>query len=279
MSKIVEIKKSSVEPMLLDESDALEIIISDGIEITLIEDGVKVKDLDIKIGKNCRIRVVCFQVVMEGVGRDQHVQNDLYNDIEISKQATLGENSRIEWFLGSFDGHVGRDGRGGGKIQTSLDNYLEGDRSSADVDWIFNAVDDQEYLFSAVNHHKGLETTGDIQLRGVSRDKAKTRFAGNIKIYPGAQKTDAYLAGHTLMLDKTAKSEVIPQLEVEADDVKAGHAASVTKLDDEKMFYLNSRGLAAESAKKLLIEGFLRVHLDKLNDIDLKDKFLEKTHG
>ncbi len=78
-----------------------------------------------------------------------------------------------------------------------------------------------------------------------------------IRIEENAHHAESYLAGHSILLDKGAKSDTIPGLEIFTNDVKATHAASVAQLDDEQIFYLASRGLDKSEAQKIIVEGFL----------------------
>jgi Fe-S cluster assembly protein SufD len=92
--------------------------------------------------------------------------------------------------------------------------------------------------------------------RGVLRDEARSVFTGRILVRPGAQKTDAIQHNGNLLLSERALAQSRPQLEIHADDVKCTHGATVGRLSPEALFYLRSRGLAAEQARQLLIEAF-----------------------
>ena len=77
-----------------------------------------------------------------------------------------------------------------------------------------------------------------------------------IKVMPGAQKTDGFQANRNLVLSKDARADSIPGLEIEADDVRCTHAATVGKLEEEPIFYLMSRGMPRDDAERLLVVGF-----------------------
>jgi len=82
-------------------------------------------------------------------------------------------------------------------------------------------------------------------------------FKGMIKIGKDAKASESYLAGHAILLDKDAKSDAIPGLEIETNEVRATHSASVAQLDEAQIFYLMCRGLDRDSAKREIVSGFL----------------------
>jgi len=83
-------------------------------------------------------------------------------------------------------------------------------------------------------------------------------------VYPGAQKTDAYQTNRNLLLSDGARADSLPNLEIQADDVKCSHGATVGQLDEESRFYLMSRGLSREQAERLVVLGFLGEVLSRL---------------
>jgi Fe-S cluster assembly scaffold protein SufB len=93
--------------------------------------------------------------------------------------------------------------------------------------------------------------------KSVLKDTAKSLFKGMIKISKNAKGSESYLAGHAILLDKGAKSDAIPGLEIETNEVRATHSASVAQMDEEQMFYLMSRGFSKDSARRIVVDGFL----------------------
>jgi len=105
--------------------------------------------------------------------------------------------------------------------------------------------------------HKAKNTTAKTQIRGVVDDEAQARIVGTIRVLPGAVKTNSFLTEKILILSDKARAEAVPNLEIEADDVKCSHAATVGKIDEEQLFYLMSRGLRRSQAEAMMVEGFL----------------------
>jgi Fe-S cluster assembly protein SufD len=96
-----------------------------------------------------------------------------------------------------------------------------------------------------------------------------------INVRPGAQKSDAYQSNRNLLLSNQCRADSIPGLEIEADDVRCTHGATVGQIDAEQMFYLNARGLPRRDAEKLLIEAFFSEVLDRVSDEALSQSVME----
>lgn len=106
--------------------------------------------------------------------------------------------------------------------------------------------------------HQAGDNKGNIKMRAIAEGGARVNLIGEIIIREGANGVDDFMDIKVLILDDKSSANVDPRLEIMANDVKASHAASVSMVDHEQMFYLSSRGLTKEEAKELLVEGFLR---------------------
>lgn len=120
-------------------------------------------------------------------------------------------------------------------------------------------------------YHEVPETRSEVIIRGALTDTAKVNFEGLVKIRPGAKGTNAWLAAHLLLLSDQAKGRAIPSLEILENDIKAGHATTVGRVNDLEVFYLMSRGLSRQKAKALIIQGFLSSLLTQFpKDLQIK---------
>lgn len=106
--------------------------------------------------------------------------------------------------------------------------------------------------------HDAPNTTSKIIIKSVLTDSAKVDINGLVKIQSGAKGTNAWLSAHLLLLSKNAKGQAIPGLEILENDIKAGHATTVGRINEMEMFYLMSRGLSKETARKLIMHGFIQ---------------------
>jgi Fe-S cluster assembly scaffold protein SufB len=105
--------------------------------------------------------------------------------------------------------------------------------------------------------HKAAHTSAKTILKGVARDQSSIRFFGRIKIEEKCPGIQSFLEERVLLLSDKAKAEAIPELEILSDDVKCSHAASVSRIPEEHLFYLQSRGIPPQQAEDLIVEGFL----------------------
>ncbi|HSA83949.1 MAG TPA: SufD family Fe-S cluster assembly protein [Patescibacteria group bacterium] len=106
--------------------------------------------------------------------------------------------------------------------------------------------------------HSAPETKSNVVIKSALSDMAKVDIDGLVKIDPGAKGTQAWLAAHLLLLSEKAKGRAVPSLEILENDIKAGHATTVGRINDMEMFYLMSRGLSSDVARKLIVQGFLQ---------------------
>jgi len=119
--------------------------------------------------------------------------------------------------------------------------------------------------------HKAENTISDVIIKSALCDTSQIFFDGLIKIEKGAKGTNAWLAAHILLLSQKSKGIAVPNLEILENDIKAGHAATVGRINDLELFYLMSRGLPEEKAKQLIVDGFLQSIITQL-PADLQKK-------
>jgi Fe-S cluster assembly protein SufB/Fe-S cluster assembly protein SufD len=115
------------------------------------------------------------------------------------------------------------------------------------------------YELKVIANHSVQNTTGKVTVRAVAGKGSVVRIKGLIKISATAQETDDFLELRVLTLDKTVKATAEPELEIEANNVKASHSASVGQVEREQILYLMSRGLSEAQAIESIIEGWLSV--------------------
>ncbi len=160
--------------------------------------------------------------------------------------------------------------------------HLRGKESKVNCFILIIGRNDQKYRFETISYHETKNTKASYNVRNALFDKATVDYKGNLKILPAAKLSDCYLNHHSLLLSSHAKVYSIPSLEIEADDVKAGHAATVGTVDDEMLFYLQSRGLDTHTAKEMLIQGFFEADIEKIPSeeikMQLKDECIRYLH-
>jgi len=107
--------------------------------------------------------------------------------------------------------------------------------------------------------HQAPQTSAKTVMKAVVDDQALVHLNGSVIVKPGAQGISSFLETRILLLSEKAKAEAIPNLEIEANDVKCSHAATIGQVDDEQLFYLQSRGISNKQAKQMISEAFLNL--------------------
>jgi Fe-S cluster assembly protein SufD len=131
----------------------------------------------------------------------------------------------------------------------------------------------------AVDLHETGPSDGDVHWRGAATGESRASFEGLIKIDPGAQQTHTYLQIHAMMLSPRARVDTIPSVLVSADDVSASHGGSVGELDEDAIFYMQSRGLDRPTAVRVIVEGFFEPLIAELRDGPLEELVRAKVAG
>jgi FeS assembly protein SufD len=181
-------------------------------------------------------------------------------NIFLNKKSVGERDSKIVWSSGLL---------GGALTRSRLESLMNGEgASSENVEIVFGTVTQH---FDAVSNiaHIGENTSGHTVSRGVVKDKARSVFKGMIRIEKNARNSRAYLAEHGMILGKDARLDAIPGLEIKTNDVKATHSASVAQINDEELFYLMSRGLSEEDARKLVVFGFFEPLLERIPVLEI----------
>ena len=139
---------------------------------------------------------------------------------------------------------------------------------------IFFILGTNDYSYSSKIEaiHSAPNTQIKARIRSALTDKSSCGIEGAWKIEKNANGADTYFSHHTLLLSQGASAKTAPFLEIKTDDVKAGHSASVGKVDEDALFYLLSRGLSETMARALLVQGFFEIELAGIADKKIKNK-------
>ena len=148
------------------------------------------------------------------------------------------------------------------RIETRLAH--PGGHASARIDGVYLLSGKRHAdLTTAVEHH-GLDGTTDQLTKGVAGDQARAVFQGRIVVAQGADRTDARMGHHALILSDRAEVDAKPELEIYADDVSCAHGNTVGALDDEALFYARQRGIPEPGARAMLTEAFIGEVIDRI---------------
>jgi Fe-S cluster assembly protein SufD len=155
-------------------------------------------------------------------------------------------------------------GLGASVSRVDLNARLLGPGASSDMLGLYFGDGDQHFDFNTSQDHLEPNTSSDLLYKGALDGDSRAIFRGIIRVHPGAQRTDAYQTNRNLLLSEGARADSLPNLEIQADDVKCSHGATVGQLDEEARFYLMSRGLDRITAERLVVLGFLGEVLTRL---------------
>jgi Fe-S cluster assembly protein SufD len=167
----------------------------------------------------------------------------------VNRHATLGEETQLQWALASVGAQLHR---------SRIDNLLIGRGSAVHQVEIGFGGGSQLFDLTSYTRHIGTDTTGDLLSKGVFTDRARGYIKGLIEIRKSATGTDSFLGEFAMLLAKRARSVTIPSLEIDQPNVRrAAHSSSVGPIDEAQIFYLESRGVDRETARRLIVLAFL----------------------
>jgi Fe-S cluster assembly protein SufD len=146
--------------------------------------------------------------------------------------------------------------------------------SHVDMLGIYIADGSQHFDNQTLQDHLAPHASSNLLFKGALMDRGRSVFRGLIRVHPKAQRTDAYQTNRNLILSNEARADSLPNLEIQADDVRCSHAATVGQLDEEELFYLLSRGVPKGEAVRLVVFGFFGEVLVQLADEGVRDELL-----
>ncbi len=183
-----------------------------------------------------------------------------------SHRAQVGRDAELDWVAGGF---------GSKKGKVRIENDLAGQGATSRVTGAYFADGDQHLDYDTLQEHQAANTTSDFAFKGALRDQATAVWRGMIRVEPEAQKTNAYQENRNLLLSPKAHADSIPGLEIQANDVRCTHGATVSQVDREQLFYAMARGLTQPNAERLILRGFFQDVLDRIELEPVREAFGE----
>jgi Fe-S cluster assembly protein SufD len=184
----------------------------------------------------------------------------------VNRRGIVGRDGKIEWALGLMND---------GNTVSENTTHLIGDGSFADTKTVTVGRGEQKQNFTTSIIHHGKHSEGYILKHGVVKESASSIFNGIGKIEHGATKSNAVQSSRVLILSEKARGDANPILLIDEDDVTAGHAASVGRVDPLQLYYLMSRGIPKVEAERLVIHGFLAPVVNELPIEGVKKQLVE----
>ncbi len=175
-----------------------------------------------------------------------------------SHRAQVDRDAELDWVAGGF---------GSKKGKTRIQNDLAGEGATSRVTGAYFADGEQHLDYDTFQEHIAPNTTSDFAFKGALRDHATAVWRGMIKVEKDAQKTNAYQENRNLILSEEAHADSIPGLEIEANDVRCTHGATISPVNRDELFYAMARGISKGEAERLIVRGFFT---DVLNRIEME---------
>jgi Fe-S cluster assembly protein SufB/Fe-S cluster assembly protein SufD len=192
--------------------------------------------MNTNVGANAQLDITTLQMI------DQHA-------VAFStKRTDLAQDAKVNWYSGLFGSMLSR---------YKIEYFLNGTGASCNDSEVIFGNNEQSFDIQTNVNHESPATEGRVVEKSILRNKSKSLFKGMIRIKENAAKSNSFLSGRSILLDKDAKSDAIAGLEIFTNDVKATHSASVAQIDEEQIFYLKTRCLSHEEAERTIVEGFL----------------------
>jgi Fe-S cluster assembly protein SufB/Fe-S cluster assembly protein SufD len=229
--------------IILTEALSSAVVLQEGSSVPSGRPSLEASAVDVQVGPGSH-------VAFAGV-------NDHSNEVYVisNKRAVVDRDASVSWTLADMGGSVVR-----GRLESEM---IGQGSSSDDVQVIFGNGTQKFDMTSNINLSVP-NTTGTSLSKAVLNDSSESIMKGMVKIRNGAKNSRAYLSLHAMLLSKSSRAEPIPTLEIDTNEVKATHSAAVEQIDPEQVFYLTTRGLGEDTAKRLIMLSFFEKAVERV---------------
>lgn len=228
------------------------IILEDGAEATLMCEtasdlptagGFHCGATEVILAPSSRLRLVSLQNWGHGVWNFAH------------QKAIIGKDASLQWTIAAIGSRVS-------KVNQHVE--LAGRGATSQVNGVLFTEGKQHISYHTLQHHAAPQCKSDFLYKAALQDQSRTVWRGMIKVDPKAVMTDGYQRNDNLLLSAAARADSIPGLEIECDDVRCTHGSTSGKVDEELIFYAQSRGLTRKEATRLIVSGFFQQIFDRI---------------
>jgi Fe-S cluster assembly protein SufD len=183
------------------------------------------------------------------------------------ERGRVGRDARLDWVAGIM----------GTRLTKSFQSVeLDGRGSWARLSGLFFANMRQHFDLDTQQNHNAPDSVSDLLYKGALKNNARSVWQGMIKARPDSQRIDGFQANRNLLLERSARADSIPGLEIEADDVRCTHASTVGQLDEQHIFYLMSRGIPKHEAIQLVVGGFFAPVMERIPIEGVRDRIASR---
>ncbi len=228
------------------------IVIEEGAEATFLYEansesaestGLHLGGVEIVVKPGGHLRYVNLQDWGRGVWHFAH------------QRATVDRDASIQWTVAAIGSRFS---------QVRQQVSLVGEGAYSQVNGVLFTQEKQQLTYNTLQHHQAAHCRSDFLYKAALQDKSRTVWRGMIQVDPHAQKTDGYQRNDNLLLSDKSRADSIPGLEIEADDVRCTHGSTSGKVDEELIFYAQSRGFTRKEAIRMIVTGFFQQIFDRI---------------
>ncbi len=228
------------------------VVLEEGAEATLLNEmgspshddtGLHCGATELLLGPGSRLRFVNLQDWGHNVWHFAH------------QQALVDRGATLQWTVGALGSRLS-------KVNQTV--RLTGSDAECQVNGVMFTEGRQHLSYHTLQHHIAPNCRSDFLYKAALQDFSRTVWRGMIKVDPDAQRTDGYQRNDNLLLSHNARADAIPGLEIEADDVRCTHGATTGQVDEELIFYAQTRGMSREEAMRVVVTGFFQQVFDRI---------------
>jgi Fe-S cluster assembly protein SufD len=198
---------------------------------------------EVILAPSSRLRLVSLQNWAHGVWHFAH------------QKAIVGRDASIQWTIAAIGSRLS-------KVNQHVE--LVGRGAESQVNGVLFTEGKQHISYHTLQHHAAPDCRSDFLYKSALQDQSRTVWRGMIKVDPLAVKTNGYQRNDNLLLSSSARADSIPGLEIQCDDVRCTHGSTSGKVDEELIFYAQSRGLTRKEATRLIVSGFFQQIFDRI---------------
>ena len=232
----------------------LLIVVGDNSEATIVDDYLPSEQADNR-QYNCVIDLFAGNAANLKYVNLQRANNEARG--LVTYRAVIGRDTNLQSIFGGF---------GGSTVKVNAGVKIDGRGANSRMDGIVFADRKQHFDYHTRHHHTAGDTYSDLDFKVVLKDKSDSAYTGLIRIEKDALNCEAYQENRNLLLNRGARAESIPELEILTDEVRCTHGATMGPIDPEMIFYLRSRGFNRNEAVTAVVEGFVNSILDRVPD-------------
>ncbi len=228
----------------------LLVVLDQGAEATVLlenaggeQGGLHCGAIEVVVGPEATLRLVSLQNWSPKLWHFAH------------HRAVVHQHGRLQWTIGALGARLA-------KVNQHV--ALCGQGAWAQVNGVMFTQARQHLSYHTLQHHQVPACTSDLLYKAALQDQSRVVWRGMIRVEPGAVKTNGYQRNDNLMLSDQARADSIPGLEIEADDVICTHGSTTGHVDDEQIFYAQTRGLSRKEATQVIVTGFFQQVFDRI---------------